>query len=230
MSIHINARPGQIADTVLFPGDPLRAKFIADNFLTEVEQYNSVRGMLGYTGLTANGKRISTMGSGMGMPSLCIYTYELIDYGVKNIIRVGSCGSLQKDIKCRDIVIAIGACSDSAIFKKYFGDGCYAPIASADLIFKSKEVAEQLGIPVKFGNILSTDEFYDTTGSWKLYAKYNVLAVEMETAALYTLCAAAGVKALTIATVSDSLVSQESLSSEARERTFSDMIRIALDL
>jgi len=230
MSIHINARPGQIADTVLFPGDPLRAQFIAENFLTKVEQYNSVRGMLGYTGFTSTGKRVSTQGSGMGMPSLCIYTHELIDYGVKRIIRVGSCGSLQKYIKCRDIIIAIGASHDSAIFKKYFGDGTYAPAASQELLFKAKEVAAKLNIPVKFGNIFSSDEFYDSTDAWKIYAEYNVLAIEMETAALYTLCAKARVEALTINTVSDNLVTEECLSSDDREKTFSDMIKIALNL
>lgn len=230
MSIHIGAQSDQIADTVLLPGDPLRAKFIADHFLTKVEQYNSVRGMLGYTGLTSTGKRVSTQGSGMGMPSLCIYTHELIDYGVKRIIRVGSCGSLKEHIKCRDIVIAIGASHDSAIFKKYFGNGTYAPIASPELLFKSKEVAAKLNIPIKFGNIFSSDEFYDSTNAWKIYAEYNVLAIEMETAALYTLCAKAGVEALTINTVSDNLVTGECLGSDDREKTFSDMIEIALNL
>jgi len=230
MSIHIEAQSDQIAEVVLLPGDPLRAKYIADNFLNGVSQYNSVRGMLGFTGVTADNKRVSVQGSGMGMPTLSIYVRELIEYGVKRIVRLGSCGSLQKDIKCRDIIIAMGACSDSALNKKRFGSMDFAPIASWPLLLKAYETAQKLAIDVKIGNIFCTDEFYDDTEAWKIFTKYQVLGIEMEAAALYTLGAEFGIQTLTINTVSDNLVTKEFLSAADRQETFRDMVSIALNL
>jgi len=231
MSIHIDAQSDQIAEIVLLPGDPLRAKHIADNFLTGVIQYNSVRGMLGFTGMTADNKRVSVQGSGMGMPTLSIYVHELIEhYGVKRIVRLGSCGSLQEDIKCRDIIIAMGACSDSALNKKRFGSMNFSPIASWPLLLKAYETAKKLAIDVKIGNIFCTDEFYDDAEAWKIFTKYQVLGIEMETAALYTLGAEFGIQTLTINTVSDNLVTKEFLSATDRQETFSDMVNIALNL
>ena len=162
MSIHISAKKGQIADTVLLPGDPLRAKFIADNFLKKVRQYSTVRNMFGYTGYTSDGKKISVQGSGMGMPSLAIYVNELVDkYGVNKIIRVGSCGSMNQKVKLRDIVLAMGACSDSALNNRRFDGMNFAPIADWDLLFKASIAASNLGISVHVGNIFATDKFYD---------------------------------------------------------------------
>ena len=233
MSIHIAAKAGQIAETVLLPGDPLRAKFIADNYLEKVTQYNTVRNMLGFTGYTLDGRKFSAQGSGMGMPSLAIYVNELIDnYQVKKIIRVGSCGSLQPEIKLQDIVLAMGACSDSALSARRFAGLSFAPVADWDLLFQAYTVAEKTSTPVKVGNIFSTDKFYDdiTPCAWEIFAKYKVLAIEMETAELYTLAVQKGIKALTILTVSDSLISKESLTAREREQTFTEMIELALHL
>jgi len=221
----------EIAETILLPGDPLRAKFIADNFLEEVVQFNGTRGMLGYTG-TYNGKRISVMGSGMGMPSIGIYSYELIHfYGVKNLIRIGSCGSLQEHVKIRDVIIGMGACTNSNFASQYQLPGTYAPIASWDLLSKAVNVAKDKGIDVKVGNILSSDIFYDATpDSWKKWAAMGVMGVEMEAAALYMNAAKAGVNALCLLTVSDSLVTHEATSAEERQNTFTKMMEIALEL
>ena len=233
MSIHIGAKKGQIAKTVLLPGDPLRAKFIADNFLKKVRQYSTVRNMFGYTGYTPDGKKISVQGSGMGMPSLAIYVNELVDkYGVNKIIRVGSCGSMNQKVKLRDIVLAMGACSDSALNNRRFDGMNFAPIANWDLLFKASIAASNLGISVHVGNIFATDKFYDDIDeqAWKIFYDYNVLAIEMETAELYTLAAKKNIQALTILTVSDSLITKQGLISKYREQSFLDMFNLALQI
>ncbi|KPU45434.1 purine nucleoside phosphorylase DeoD-type [Oxobacter pfennigii] len=229
---HINvAEKGIIAETVLLPGDPLRAKFIAENYLDNPVQFNSVRNMYGYTG-TYKGKKISVKGTGMGMPSIGIYSYELIHfYGVKNLIRIGSCGSLQKDVKVRDIVVGMAACTNSNYANQYNLPGTFAPVASWELLRKAVDIAGQKGIDVKVGNILSSDTFYDDDPEdWKKWARMGVLAVEMEAAALYMNAARAGVNALCILTVSDSLVSHEATTSEERQNSFTQMMDIALEL
>ncbi|WP_317327328.1 purine-nucleoside phosphorylase [Turicibacter sanguinis] len=222
---------GIIAETVLLPGDPLRAKYIADNFLEDVVQFNTVRNMFGYTG-TYKGKKISVMGSGMGIPSIGIYSYELIHfYGAKNLIRIGSCGSLQEDVKIRDVIIGMGACTNSNYASQYNLPGTYAPIASYELLSKAVKVAAEKEIDVKVGNILSSDIFYDADAdSWKKWAKMGVMGVEMEAAALYMNAAYAGVNALCILTVSDSLVTHEVTTAEERQNTFTKMMEIALEL
>lgn len=231
MSIHIGAKENDIAKTVLLPGDPLRAKYIAENFLENAKCYNEVRGMYGFTG-TYKGKRVSIQGTGMGVPSLSIYVNELItSYNVKNLIRIGTCGSLQPDIKVRDIVIAMASSTDSAINKIRFNGMDYAPTASFKLLKKAYDAAVDKGIQPKIGNILTSDTFYhDDPDSWKLWAKFGVLAVEMETAGLYTLAAKYNVNALTILTVSDSLVTGEATTAEERQKTFMDMVKIALEI
>lgn len=231
MTIHISAKPGDIAETILLPGDPLRAKFIAENFLTDAVCFNNVRGMLGFTG-TYNGKRVSVMGTGMGMPSIGIYSYELMDaYGCKNLIRIGSCGSLQENVKVRDVVFGMGACTNSNYAQQYNLPGSFAPTASFELLTKAKNAADELGISAHVGNILSSDVFYDADpDAWKRWAKMGVLAVEMEAAALYMNASKLGANALAIFTVSDSLVTHEETTSEEREKTLTDMIKIALNL
>lgn len=229
---HINvSSQGQIAETVLTPGDPLRAKFIAERFLDNPVQFNAVRNMLGYTG-TYNGKPVSVMGSGMGIPSIGIYSYELIHfYGVKNLIRVGSCGAFQPDLKVRDIILGMSASTNSNYASQFGLPGTYAPTASWQLLKQAVATAEAKGYPVKVGNILSSDIFYDADPeAWKQWAKMGVLAVEMEAAALYMNAAYAGVNALCILTVSDSLVSKEALPAAEREQTFTQMMEIALSL
>jgi len=230
-TVHIGANKGDIAETVLLPGDPLRAKFIAEKFLENHVCYNKVRGMLGYTG-TYKGKKISVQGSGMGMPSIGIYSHELIqEFGVKNLVRVGSCGSIQKDVKIRDVILGVSASTNSRYVHNFELPGDFAPTASFELLIKAKEIADRKGIPVKAGNILSSDVFYDDNpDSWKKWAKMGVLAVEMEAAALYMNAARFGANALTLLTVSDSLVTHELTSSEEREKTFTDMMEIALEL
>lgn len=229
MSIHIEAKKGEIAETVLMPGDPLRAKWIAETFFENPVCYNKIRGMLGYTG-TYKGKRVSVQGSGMGMPSSMIYFHELInDYGVKSIIRVGSAGSYQPQVKLNDVVLAMSASTTSGINNSRFINSDYSPTADFELFQKAVDFARSNNIPIKAGNILSSDEFYgDDPEDYKLWAEYGVLCVEMETAGLYTIAAKYNVKALTILTISDSLVTEESLSSHERETTFRDMIEIAL--
>ncbi|WP_397447072.1 purine-nucleoside phosphorylase [Polaribacter sp. R77954] len=231
MSVHIEAKQGEIAETVLLPGDPMRAKWIVDFFLTEIVKYNDVRGMLGFTG-TYKGKRISVQGTGMGIPSTLIYAHELInDYGVKNLIRVGSAGSYQKEVKIRDIVIAMAASTNSGLNTIRFNGADYAPTASFSLFQKAVKVAEKQGITIKAGNILSSDEFYaDDFDSYKKWADYGVLCVEMETNGLYTIAAKHNVNALSILTISDSLVTGERTTAEERELTFKEMIEIALEL
>lgn len=222
---------GVIAETVLLPGDPLRAKFVAENFLENPVQFNAVRNMFGYTG-TYQGKPISVMGTGMGMPSIGIYSYELIHlYSVKNLIRIGSCGAFQPEIKVRDIIIGMSASTNSNYASQYKLPGTYAPTASWQLLKQAVDVAEQKGIAVQVGNILSSDIFYDEDAElWKQWAKMGVLAVEMEAAALYMNAARAGVHALCILTVSDSLVSHEAVSAADRQNTFTQMMEIALEL
>ncbi|MGD9679192.1 MAG: purine-nucleoside phosphorylase [Vulcanibacillus sp.] len=231
MSIHIGAKTGDIANTVLLPGDPLRAKWIAETYLENIVCYNEVRGMLGYTG-NYKGKRVSVQGSGMGVPSISIYVDELINsYKVKNLIRVGSCGSIRAEIKIRDIVIAMSSSTDSSVNKIRFGGNDYAPTANFDLLKKAYDFALSIGVKAKVGNILTSDTFYhDDPNHWKQWADYGVLAIEMETTALYTLAAKYNVNALTILTVSDSLITHEVTSSEERQKTFNQMIEIALEI
>jgi purine-nucleoside phosphorylase len=229
---HINVNEkGIIAETILLPGDPLRAKFIAENYLENPVQFNTVRNAFGYTG-TYKGKKVSVMGTGMGMPSIGIYSYELIHfYGVKNLIRVGSCGSFQENIKVRDIVIGMAASTNSNFASQYDLPGTFAATASWDLLKKATDVAYSKGITPKVGNILSSDIFYDDDSeAWKKWAKMGVLAVEMEAAALYMNAARAGVNALCILTVSDSLVTHEVTTAEERQNSFTQMMEIALEL
>ncbi|CAA0223961.1 purine-nucleoside phosphorylase [Tenacibaculum maritimum] len=231
MSIHIKAKKGDIAETVLLPGDPMRAKWIAETFLKNPICYNDVRGMLGFTGIY-QGKRISVQGTGMGIPSTLIYTHELItEYGVKNLIRVGSAGSYQKEIKIRDIVIAMAASTNSGLNTIRFNGADYAATASFTLFQKALAIASKKNITIKAGNILSSDEFYaDEFESYKKWAEYGVLCVEMETNGLYTVAAKHKVNALSILTISDSLVTGERTSSSEREQTFKEMIEIALGI
>ena len=228
---HISANRGEIAETVLLPGDPLRAKFIAENFLDNPKCYNRVRGMLGYTG-TYKGTSISVQGSGMGMPSIGIYSHELItQYGVKNLIRVGSAGSLQANVQIRDIVLAVAASTNSNYVHSFGLPGSFSACADFSLLLKAQAAADRLGIAVHAGNILSSDVFYDDNPeAWKKWAKMGVLAVEMEAAALYMNAARLGAKALTILTISDSLVTETGTTSEEREKTFTSMMKIALEL
>lgn len=230
MSTHIEAKQGEIAESVLLPGDPMRAKWIAETFLKDAKCYNEVRGMFGYTG-TFQGKRISVQGTGMGIPSALIYCHELInDYGVKNLIRVGSAGSYQKDINLRDIVIAMAASSNSGINNTRFVNCDYSPTANYDLFMKAALYAKENNIPIKAGNILSSDQFYeDNFENYKKWADFGVLCVEMEAAGLYTIAAKFNVKALAILTISDSLVTGEVTTAEEREGSFSKMIEIALN-
>jgi len=230
MSTHIEAKKGEIAETVLLPGDPMRAKWIAETFLDDHKCYNDIRGMLGFTGFY-KGKRVSVQGTGMGIPSALIYCHELInDYGVKNLIRVGSTGSYQKDLKIRDIVIAMAASSTSGINNSRFINADYSPTANFELFMKAALYAKENNIPIKAGNVLSADEFYeDDFDSYKKWAEFGVLCVEMETAGLYTIAAKFNVKALAILTVSDSLVTKERTTADERESTFVKMIEIALN-
>jgi purine nucleoside phosphorylase len=230
MSVHIAAKNGEIADTVLLPGDPKRAKWIAENFLENAVCYTDIRGMLGFTG-TYKGKRISVQGTGMGIPSMSIYITELMkDYGVKTLIRVGSAGSYQEDVKIHDIVVALSTSTDSNINNRRFKGASFAPTVNFDLLSKVLKTAEEKNIKIKAGNILTSDEFYNDDPSYfKKWAEFGVLAVEMETAALYTLASKYKAKALSILTISDSLVSPEITSSEEREKTFNEMIELALE-
>ena len=227
---HISAAPGDIAERILLPGDPLRAKFIAENFLDEAECYNTVRNMLGYTGLY-KGERVSVMGTGMGIPSISIYADELMRvYGVKKLVRVGTCGAMHRDINLRDLIVAQGASTDSSIARNIFGGSInFAPLANFDLLQRAVKNAEALMIPVKVGNIISVDRFYDEEIDNNKLIRYGILAVEMETAALYILAAKYNVAALGIFTASDHILTGESCTAEERQTSFSDMIRIALD-
>ena len=230
MSIHIGAKLGDIAETVLLPGDPKRAKWIAENYLENRFCYTDIRGMLGFTG-TYKGKKVSIQGTGMGIPSISIYITELMkDYGVKNLIRVGSAGSYQKDVKIRDVVIAMSTSTDSNINNRRFNGANFSPTANFELFLTALKVAEEKNIKIKAGNVLTSDEFYnDNSDYYKKWADFGVLAVEMETAGLYTLAAKYKTRALSILTISDSLVSPEITSAEEREKTSSEMIELALE-
>lgn len=230
MSTHIGAEMGDIAETVLMPGDPLRAKYVADNFLEDVVQYNSVRNAFGYTG-TYKGHRVSVQGTGMGIPSISIYTNELIKFfGVKHLMRIGSIGGFGEAVKIRDILIAQSASTDSAIIQNTFKAGViYAPTANFDMLLKAYESAKDANVPVKVGNIFSADRFYNDEIDYQQLIDYGVLGTEMETAALYMLAAKYGVQALSINTVSDNLTTGEALSAADRQSSFSDMMTVALE-
>ena len=230
MSIHIGAKEGDIVETVLLPGDPKRAKWIAENYLENAFCYTDIRGMLGFTG-TYKGKKVSIQGTGMGIPSISIYITELMkDYGVKNLIRVGSAGSYQEDIKVRDVVIAMSVSTNSNINNRRFNGANFSPTVNFELFRMALKVAEEKNIKIKAGNVLTSDEFYsDNSDYYKRWADFGVLAVEMETAGLYTLAAKYKAKALSILTISDSLVSPEITSADEREKTFSEMIELALE-
>jgi purine-nucleoside phosphorylase len=230
MSIHIAAKPGEIAEAVLLPGDPLRARFIAENFLENPRQYNAVRNVLGFTG-TYRGKPVSVQGTGMGIPSISIYVNELFrDYGVKRAIRVGTAGSMREDVKLRDMVFAMSACTDSAVNRNRFNGMDFAPAANFGLLKAAYEIALAKGWNPRVGSVLSSDLFYgENDDGWKLWAKFGVIAVEMECAELYTLAAKYGREALAILTISDSLISRELTGAEEREKTFTRMMEVALE-
>lgn len=226
---HNTAQPGDIAKTVLLPGDPLRAKYIAETYLEDVQQFNAVRNMFGYTG-TYHGKRISVMGTGMGCASIGIYSYELIHfYGVKNLIRIGSCGAIQEHVKLGDIVMAMGASTDTNYAHQYELPGSFSAIASFELLSHAQQAAERKGYSYIVGNVVSSDVFYDETEEWRKWQKMGILASEMESFALYCNAARAGVNALAIFTVSDSLVGGEEMSAQERQTGFSQMMEVALE-
>ena len=231
MSVHIGAEPGDIAERVLMPGDPLRAKWIAETFLEDAKCYSQVRGMFGFTGRW-QGVEVSVQGSGMGMPSCSIYAHELInEYGVRTLIRVGSCGALAESLKLRDVIAAIGSSTDSAMNRMRF-DGLidYAPVADFGLLRTAVEVAERRGVRMRVGPILAADAFYtDRPDLYDALADYGVLAVEMESAALYTIAMRYRARALTVLTVSDNIKTGARTTSEEREQTFGQMVEIALD-
>lgn len=228
---HISAGKDDFAKTVLMPGDPLRSKFIAETYLKDAKLINNIRGVHGYTG-TYKGKRVSVMASGMGMPAIGIYSYELFNfYDIDNIIRIGSAGAISPDLKLRDIVMGLGCCTDTNFAHQYKLPGTYAPIASFELLLKAHEAAERLGIELKVGNLLSSDIFYDDTDNLAVWRKMNVLAVEMEAAALYMNAARAGKNALCICTISDlPLSGGAKCTVEERETTFTKMMEIALEI
>ncbi|MET3557226.1 purine-nucleoside phosphorylase [Streptococcus rupicaprae] len=231
MSIHISAKPGDIADKILLPGDPLRAKFIAENFLEDAVCFNEVRNMFGYTG-TYKGQRVSVMGTGMGLPSISIYANELItQYGVKKLIRVGTAGSLNKDVHVRELVLAQAAATNSNIIRNDWPGFDFPQIADFELLDKAYHIAKGMGLTTHVGNVLSSDVFYSKHGQTHLeLGKMNVYAVEMEAAALYYLAAQHGVQALGIMTISDSLVNpEEDTTAEERQNTFTDMMKVGLE-
>ncbi|GKU78542.1 purine-nucleoside phosphorylase [Paenibacillus sp. L3-i20] len=230
MSVHIGAEQGQIAETILLPGDPLRAKYIADTYLEDVICYNEVRGMLGFTG-TYKGKRISVQGTGMGVPSISIYVNELIrDYGVKNLVRVGTCGAMQESVHVREVILAQAVCTDSSVNRHVFGGYDFSPIGSFSLLKEAYERGIAKGLKLHVGNVFCSDSFYrDDKSVVQKLMDYGVLGVEMETTALYTLAAKYGVNALTILTVSDHLLTGEETTSAERQSTFNDMMEVALD-
>ncbi len=227
---HIGAKYGEIADTVIMAGDPLRAKFMAEQYLDVPEQFNNVRGMLGFTG-TWDGRRVSVMGHGMGIPSIGIYTYELFHfYGVQTIIRVGSAGAYDPDLKLGDLVLAMGACTDSNYGSQYELPGSFAPIADFGLLRAAAESCDRLGLRYKVGNVLSSDVFYSAHPKVDNWRKMGVLCVEMEASALYMNAAWAGKRALVINTISDHVLTGEVTTSEQRRTTFTNMMEVALSL
>lgn len=232
MSVHINAKPGEIADVVLMPGDPLRAKFVAETFLEDAVCYNEVRGMYGYTG-TYKGKKVSVQGSGMGIPSFMIYSTELFkDYDVKRIIRIGTCGSINMDVHVRDIILGMSACTTSNINKTRFLGYDYAPTATFDLLNNAYKIVEDMGLKDRthVGPLLSTDEFYNHDENINdVYSAYGICGVEMEAAGLYTVAAQYHREALAICTVSDHILTGEATSAEERQTSFTDMMKVALE-
>ena len=227
---HIGAQFGEIAETVIMAGDPLRAKFMAEKFLDNPVQFNNIRGMLGFTG-THDGKRVSVMGHGMGMPSLGIYTYELYNfYGVKTIIRVGSAGSINNDLNVGDLAIAMGACTNSNYVSQYELPGTYAPICDFSLLRGAVEECERRGYKYKVGNVLSSDTFYTENAHNDRWINMGVLAVEMEVAALYMNAARSGNRALAICTISDHILKGDSATAEERQTTFTHMMDVAFSL
>jgi purine-nucleoside phosphorylase len=227
---HINAVPGAFAETMLFPGDPLRAKYIAETFLENVEQVTDVRNMLGFTG-TYKGTRISVMGSGMGIPSCSIYAHELItEYGVKNLIRVGTCGAISADVKVRDVIIGMGACTDSKVNRLRFKDNDFAAIADYSLLSAVVDSAKKHGTKIRVGNVFSADLFYTPDPQmFDVMEKMGILGVEMEAAGLYGVAHELGAKALCVVTVSDHIRTGEKTTAEERQTTFNDMIIMTLD-
>lgn len=227
---HIN-QTAEIAETILLPGDPLRAKFIAENFLEDTKQFNSIRNALGYTG-TYNGKKISVMGTGMGMPSIAIYSYELINtFGVKNLIRIGSCGTIQENIDVYDIIFGLGTSTDSNFAHQFCLPGTFSPTASWELLEKAKKSADSLNIKVHIGNILSSDVFYsDNSEESTIWKKMGIMGVEMEAAALYMTAARYNANALCILTVSDNILTHKATTAKERETSFTNMINIALNM
>ncbi|MDX1447455.1 MAG: purine-nucleoside phosphorylase [Acidimicrobiia bacterium] len=227
---HISADQGEFADAILLPGDPLRAKYIAETFLDDAVQVNAVRNMFGYTG-TYRGMRVSTMGTGMGIPSASIYATELVkDYGVKKLVRVGSCGGISTNLKLRDVVVATGACTDSGVNRARYGGFDFAAVADFELVRATVDAAKEKGIEVHTGLIHSADLFYNPVeGVFDMMDRMGVLAVEMEAAGLYGVAAEFGARALTIATVSDHIKTGEATSSEERQSTFDDMVVLALE-
>ncbi|KOS69042.1 purine-nucleoside phosphorylase [Lysinibacillus contaminans] len=228
---HIKPNGVEIAETILLPGDPLRAKFIAENFLEDVVQFNEVRGMLGYTG-TYNGKKISVMGTGMGTASMGIYSWELINiFGVKNLIRIGSAGSIQDDLNLYDIVFAMGSATDTNYAHQYNLPGHYSITASYELLEKAKKVADEKGYPVRVGNVLSSDIFYNADETaMQRWSEMGILCAEMESAGLYMNAARAGVNALCILTISDHIFKHEQTTQLERQTAFTKMMEIALEL
>jgi purine-nucleoside phosphorylase len=230
MSIHIAAKKGEIAETILLPGDPLRAKFVAETYLKDVIQYTDIRNILGFTGIY-KGKKVSVQGTGMGIPSISIYVNELFrEYGVKRAIRIGTAGSINKDVKLRDLVLAMSACTDSSTILHRFNGKNYAPTANFNLLRTAWNIAAEKGWEPKVGPIVSCDMFYtEESDEWKLWAKFGCLALEMECAELYTLAAKYGCEALGIITISDSLITAETTTAEERQTTFTRMMEIALE-
>jgi purine-nucleoside phosphorylase len=229
MSIHIGAKENEIAETVLLPGDPLRAKYIAETFLEGATLYNEVRNMFGYTG-TYKGKRISVQGTGMGVPSISIYINELMQsYNVQKLIRVGTCGAIQKDVKVRDVILAMTSSTDSQMNRLTFGGVDFAPTADFELLKNAYDAGLEKGLNLKVGNVFTADQFYNDNAEHKKWAQYGILAIEMETTALYTLAAKFGRKALSVLTVSDHILTGEETTSEERQVTFNSMIEVALE-
>ncbi|MEH7389846.1 purine-nucleoside phosphorylase [Bacillus sp. JJ1474] len=229
MSIHIGAKENEVAETVLLPGDPLRAKYIAETFLENAKCYNEVRNMFGYTG-TYKGHPISVQGTGMGVPSISIYINELMQsYNVQNLIRVGTCGAIQKDVKVRDVILAMTASTDSQMNRITFGGVDYAPTANFDLLKRAYEAGVQKGLQLKVGSVFTADMFYNDNSELEKWAKYQILAIEMETSALYTLAAKFDRNALSVLTVSDHILTGEETTAEERQTTFNEMIEVALE-
>lgn len=231
MTTHIGAKKGEIAEKILLPGDPLRAKFIAENFLDNAKCFNEVRNMFGYTG-EYKGKEVSVMGTGMGVASIGIYSYELInDFGVKDLIRIGSCGSYQEYIDINDIILVQGASTDSSYAKQFDLDGSYSALSSFDLLIKARDIAESMGLSYYVGNILTSDVFYNNDiNMWKKWESLGILGVEMETYGLFTNASLLGARALSILTVSDSFYKENKLTAEEREKSLEDMIDLALEI